>query len=178
VDGGHREMIDRAVTDRLGFAGSAVRSASLAALPRSRTKRCRRGRTGRYRNALWCRPGRSRAVSGSQILCRSRVCSACRIIPFNPTPRPKMGTGSSERRVSRSRLSAGGACPRGHRPDPWVDPPHAVVLSIDEKSQIQALDRTQPGLPIKPGRCQTLRTITSGTAPPPCSPRSACSTAR
>jgi len=27
-----------------------------------------------------------------------------------------------------------------------------VVLSIDEKSQIQALDRTQPGLPIKPGR--------------------------
>jgi DDE superfamily endonuclease len=38
-----------------------------------------------------------------------------------------------------------------------VDPPaHAVVLSIDEKSQIQALDRTQPGLPIKPGRCQTM----------------------
>jgi transposase len=31
-----------------------------------------------------------------------------------------------------------------------------VVLSIDEKSQIQALDRTQPRLPIKPGRCQTL----------------------
>jgi transposase len=39
----------------------------------------------------------------------------------------------------------------------YVDPPaHAVVLSLDEKSQIQALDRTQPGLPIKPGRCQTL----------------------
>jgi len=51
-----------------------------------------------------------------------------------------------------------GACPRaGPRPDPWVDPPaHAVVLSLDEKSQIQALDRTQPGLPIKPGRCQTM----------------------
>jgi hypothetical protein len=32
----------------------------------------------------------------------------------------------------------------------YVDPPaHALVLSIDEKSQIQALDRTQPGLPIK-----------------------------
>jgi hypothetical protein len=31
-----------------------------------------------------------------------------------------------------------------------------VVLSLDEKSQIQALDRTQPGLPIKPGRCQTM----------------------
>ena len=39
----------------------------------------------------------------------------------------------------------------------YVDPPaHAVVLSIDEKSQIQALDRTQPGLPLKPGRCQTM----------------------
>src|SRR5882724_9923079 len=35
----------------------------------------------------------------------------------------------------------------------YVDPPaHAVVLSVDEKSQIQALDRTQPGLPIKKGR--------------------------
>src|SRR6516162_6616997 len=39
----------------------------------------------------------------------------------------------------------------------YVDPPaHAVVLSLDEKSQIQALDRTQPGLPIKLGRCQTM----------------------
>jgi transposase len=39
----------------------------------------------------------------------------------------------------------------------YVDPPaHAVVLSIDEKSQIQALDRTQPGLPLKPGRCGTM----------------------
>jgi hypothetical protein len=35
-------------------------------------------------------------------------------------------------------------------------PAHAVVLSIDEKSQIQALDRTQPGLPLKPGRCGTM----------------------
>lgn len=34
----------------------------------------------------------------------------------------------------------------------YVDPPaHAVVLSVDEKSQIQALDRTQPGLPLKRG---------------------------
>ena len=30
----------------------------------------------------------------------------------------------------------------------YIDPPaHAMVLSVDEKSQIQALDRTQPGLP-------------------------------
>jgi transposase len=39
----------------------------------------------------------------------------------------------------------------------YIDPPaHAVVLSVDEKSQIQALDRTQPGLPIKRGRCGTM----------------------
>ena len=39
----------------------------------------------------------------------------------------------------------------------YVAPPaHAVVLSIDEKSQIQALDRTQPGLPLKKGRGATL----------------------
>jgi transposase len=39
----------------------------------------------------------------------------------------------------------------------YVDPPeHALVLSVDEKSQIQALDRTQPGLPMKKGRCGTM----------------------
>ncbi len=39
----------------------------------------------------------------------------------------------------------------------YVNPPdHAIVLSIDEKSQIQALDRSQPGLPMKPGRCATM----------------------
>src|SRR5215210_7956773 len=39
----------------------------------------------------------------------------------------------------------------------YVDPPaHAVVLSVDEKSQIQALDRTQPVLPIKKGRAGTM----------------------
>lgn len=39
----------------------------------------------------------------------------------------------------------------------YLNPPeHAVVLCVDEKSQIQALDRTQPGLPLKPGRCGTM----------------------
>lgn len=39
----------------------------------------------------------------------------------------------------------------------YLTPPqNAVVLCIDEKSQIQALDRTQPGLPLKPGRCGTF----------------------
>ena len=39
----------------------------------------------------------------------------------------------------------------------YVDPPaRAIVLSLDEKSQIQALDRTQPGLPMKKGRAGTM----------------------
>jgi transposase len=39
----------------------------------------------------------------------------------------------------------------------YLDPPEkAIVFSVDEKSQIQALDRTQPGLPMKPGKCGTL----------------------
>ena len=39
----------------------------------------------------------------------------------------------------------------------YMAPPrHAVVLSVDEKSQIQALDRTQPGLPLKPGKAGTF----------------------
>jgi transposase len=39
----------------------------------------------------------------------------------------------------------------------YLNPPeHALVLCADEKSQIQALDRTQPGLPMKKGRCGTM----------------------
>ncbi len=39
----------------------------------------------------------------------------------------------------------------------YLNPPDkALVLSVDEKSQIQALDRTQPGLPLKKGRCRTM----------------------
>lgn len=39
----------------------------------------------------------------------------------------------------------------------YLNPPdHALVLSVDEKSQIQALGRTQPGLPLKKGRCGTM----------------------
>jgi len=50
----------------------------------------------------------------------------------------------------------------------YVDPPaHAIVLSVDEKSQIQALDRTQPGLPMKKGRAGTM--TPNATAPPRCS---------
>ena len=39
----------------------------------------------------------------------------------------------------------------------YLNPPQkAIILCVDEKSQIQALDRTQPGLPLKKGRCGTM----------------------
>lgn len=49
----------------------------------------------------------------------------------------------------------------------YLNPPeNAVVLSVDEKTQIQALDRTQPELPMKPGanRRQTVTYVRNGTA--------------
>ena len=47
----------------------------------------------------------------------------------------------------------------------YVAPPkHAVVLSLDEKSQIQALDRTQPGLPMRPGRLGTMTHLCTSPA--------------
>jgi hypothetical protein len=59
----------------------------------------------------------------------------------------------------------------------YLNPPDkAVVLCVDEKSQVQvqvqALDRTAPILPIRPGSRSAKPTTTSATAPPPCSPRS------
>jgi hypothetical protein len=54
----------------------------------------------------------------------------------------------------------------------YVAPPvHAVVLSFDEKSQIQALDRTQPGLPMKKGRGATMTHDYKQHGTPHCSRR-------
>jgi hypothetical protein len=50
-------------------------------------------------------------------------------------------------------------------------PDNAVVVCVDEKPQIQALERTRPVLPIRPGIPNGTPMTTSGTAPPPCSPR-------
>jgi hypothetical protein len=51
----------------------------------------------------------------------------------------------------------------------YLNPPEkAVVLSVDQKSQIQALDRTAPILPGRPEKATP--TTTSGTASPRCSP--------
>ena len=47
----------------------------------------------------------------------------------------------------------------------YLNPPeHALVFCIDEKRQIQALDRTQPGLPMKKGRAGTMTHMTSAMA--------------
>jgi hypothetical protein len=49
----------------------------------------------------------------------------------------------------------------------YLDPPErAVVFSFDEKTQCQALDRTEPSLPMRPGRGARSPTTTSGTALP------------
>ena len=52
----------------------------------------------------------------------------------------------------------------------YLAPPEkAIVLCVDEKSQVQALDRTQPLLPMTPGRPSGAPTTTSATGPPRCS---------
>jgi hypothetical protein len=51
----------------------------------------------------------------------------------------------------------------------YLNPPeHALVLCCDEKSQIQALDRTQPGLPLKRGRAGTMTHDYSAMERPRC----------
>ena len=57
----------------------------------------------------------------------------------------------------------------------YLNPPeHALVLCVDEKSQIQALDRTQPGLPLKKGRCGTMTHDYKRNGTTTCSPRWNC----
>ena len=61
----------------------------------------------------------------------------------------------------------------------YVAPPAlAVILSLDEKSQIQALDRTQPGLPMKQGRAGTMTHDYKRHGTRRCSPPSTSSTAQ
>lgn len=63
----------------------------------------------------------------------------------------------------------------------YMSPPErALVLCVDEKSQIQiqALDRTQPSLPMRPGQVERRTQTTSATARPRCSPPSTLPPAR
>ncbi len=66
------------------------------------------------------------------------------------------------------RPRVGGQGPRCRRALPHP-PDKAVVLCVDEKSQVQALEWTVPILPIRPGIPEKATTI-SATAPPRCSP--------
>ena len=60
----------------------------------------------------------------------------------------------------------------------YIDPPEsAVVLCVDEKSQVQALARTSPVLPMMPGCRSGVPTTTCGTGSPACSRRSTSPTA-
>jgi transposase len=53
----------------------------------------------------------------------------------------------------------------------YLNPPQAaLVLCVDEKTQVQALDRTAPILPLLPGVPQRQTTTTPATAPPTCTP--------
>ena len=53
----------------------------------------------------------------------------------------------------------------------YLNPPdHALVLAVDEKTQIQALDRTQPMLPMGWGTFEDSRTTTCAMGRPPCLP--------
>ena len=55
----------------------------------------------------------------------------------------------------------------------YLNPPdQALVLCVDEKAQIQALDRTQPLLPMRPGQAERRTPDYALTAPSTCSPRS------
>ena len=55
----------------------------------------------------------------------------------------------------------------------YLNPPDAaVVLCVDEKTQVQALDRTAPVLPLLPGSPSDARTTTAATVSPTCTPRS------
>jgi Homeodomain-like domain len=56
-------------------------------------------------------------------------------------------------------------------------PERAVVLCVDEKTQVQALDRSQPVLPMMPACPSAAPMTTPVTAPPACSPRSTSPTA-
>jgi len=57
----------------------------------------------------------------------------------------------------------------------YLNPPQkALVLCLDEKSQIQALDRTQPGLPLKKGRCGTMTHDYKRNGTTTCLRRSTC----
>ena len=155
-----------------------VEIAALLSIPRQKAARWRkrflaRGLAGLEKDAP--RAGRARAITPRKA--REIVAKTIQTLPANATHwstrAMAQAAGISEASVRRI-WKAHGLKP--HRVatfklsnDPqfvekledivglYLNPPeHAVVLSLDEKSQIQALDRSQPGLPLKKGRLQTM----------------------
>ena len=151
---------------------------------------CRGGVTGLLKDAP--RPGRRKrirpekveAIVNATLHTTPRDATHWSVRSMAQTPAGESGDGASD-------LAGGTTCSRiAERPsslsrDPqfvsklrdivglYLNPPaKALVLSVDEKSQIQALDRTQPILPLRPGCRRGRPTITSGTARPRCSPPS------
>ena len=62
-----------------------------------------------------------------------------------------------DRLVDRTTAGISGRVRAGRGVGLYLNPPErAVVFSFDEKTQCQALDRTQPSLPMKPGRAGTM----------------------
>ena len=158
-------MQDKQIAERLGVAPR------MAALWRSRFLRL--GVTGLMKDAP--RPGRTPAIAQDKV---------AEVIARTTQSNPDGATHWSRSRMAREMGisdSSVGRIWRAHGLKPhrvesfkvsndpnfaekldaivglYLNPPeHALVLSVDEKSQIQALDRTQPGLPIKKGRGATM----------------------
>ena len=125
------------------------------------------------------RQSRSRTVS-VRMSRRSRIVLLAADGLHNEAIAEQVGVGRVQVGRWRTRYAEGGLAaiekdlPRGGRPGKidaaeivrlkledivglYVSPPeHALVLCCDEKSQVQALDRTQPGLPLKKGRAATM----------------------
>ena len=97
------------------------------------------GEATHWTAAMMAEASRHQRQLGAAHLARARACSRTGVRQFKLSNDPKF--------VDKLRDVVG----------LYVDPPaHAIVLSVDEKSQIQALDRTQPGLPMKKGRAGTM----------------------
>ena len=131
----------------------------------------------RFDGLTWVRPGRGRKPSISAEKVRSIVDATLHTKPLHATPwscrTMARAQGVSAATVQRI-WNAHGLQPQRVKTfkvsrDPefvdkltdvvglYLNPPDkALLLCVDEKSQIQALQRTQPGLPLKKGRCGTL----------------------
>ncbi len=171
--GEQAEVILRASEGRQNKAMAPTLRRGRRVVARGRQRFIESGLAGMEKEAP--RPGRRpelAAAQGQEIVRKSTQAIPSPTPPGSPRGRAR-AAGVSEATVRRS-WRAHGLKPHRVRSfklsnDPqfaekletivglYLNPPeHALVLSLDEKSQIQALDRTQPGLPLKRGQGQTM----------------------